>query len=51
MVVENGGTIDKKNMFQPKIEGEIAFILKEDLKGPNVTALDVFQATDYVVPA
>lgn len=51
MVVENGGTIDIKTMLQPKIEGEIAFILKKDLKGPNVTVLDVLQATDYVVPA
>ena len=49
MVVENGGTIDTKTMLQPKIEGEIAFILKKDLKGPNVTAVDVIQATDYVV--
>lgn len=51
MIVENGGTIDTKTMLQPKVEGEIAFILKKDLKGPNVTALDVIQATDYVVPA
>lgn len=51
MVVENGGTIDTKTMLQPKVEGEIAFILKEDLKGSNVTALDVIKATDYVVPA
>ena len=32
MVVENGGTIDTKTMLQPKIEGEIAFILEEGLK-------------------
>ncbi|MGE8081885.1 2-keto-4-pentenoate hydratase [Peribacillus loiseleuriae] len=51
MVVENGGTIYCDTMIQPKVEGEIAFILKKDLKGPNVTALDVLQATDYVVPA
>ncbi|WP_305473857.1 2-keto-4-pentenoate hydratase [Bacillus sp. EB600] len=51
MVVENGGTIDTKDMLLPKVEGEIAFILKKDLKGPNVTAVDVIQATDYVVPA
>ncbi|PFO05084.1 2-keto-4-pentenoate hydratase [Bacillus sp. AFS076308] len=51
MVVENGGTIFYETMLQPKVEGEIAFILKKDLKGPNVTVLDVLQATDYVVPA
>ncbi|EKN66395.1 2-hydroxypenta-2,4-dienoate hydratase [Neobacillus bataviensis LMG 21833] len=51
MAVENGGTIFAETMLQPKVEGEIAFILKKDLKGPNVTVLDVLQATDYVVPA
>ena len=38
-------------MLQPKVGGEIAFILNKDLKGPDVTVLDVIQATDYVVPA
>lgn len=51
MVVENGSAVPKKKLLQPKVEAEIAFILKEDLKGPNVTTLDVLQATDYVVPA
>ncbi|WP_419887682.1 2-keto-4-pentenoate hydratase [Neobacillus niacini] len=51
MVIENGGNISCETMIQPKVEGEIAFILKHDLKGPNVTVLDVLQATDYVVPA
>ena len=43
--------LTQKICLQPKVEGEIAFILKKDLKGPNVTAVDVIQATDYVVPA
>lgn len=51
MVVENGGTVPKAGILQPKVEGEIAFVLKEDLKGPNVTALDVILATDYILPA
>ncbi|WP_160718948.1 2-keto-4-pentenoate hydratase [Bacillus sp. USDA818B3_A] len=51
MVVENGGYISIESVLQPKVEAEIAFILKKDLRGPNVTALDVLQATDYVVPA
>lgn len=37
--------------MQPRVEAEIAFILKKELKGPNVTALDVILATDYIVPA
>lgn len=51
MAVPNGGEVPLGKLFQPKIEGEIAFVLKKDLVGPNVTAEDVLNATDYVVPA
>jgi 2-keto-4-pentenoate hydratase len=51
MVVENGGIISIEQVLQPKVEAEIAFILKKELRGPNLTALDVLQATEYVVPA
>lgn len=51
MVVENGGRVDIDKVLQPKVEAEIAFVLKRDLKGPHVTVLDVLQATDYIVPA
>lgn len=51
MVVENGDAISADRVLQPKVEAEIAFILKKDLAGPRVTALDVLQATDYVLPA
>ncbi len=51
MVIENGGRISIKQVLQPKVEAEIAFILKKELRGPNLTALDVLQATEYVVPA
>ena len=51
MVVENGSAVPKQKVLQPKVEGEIAFVLKKDLRGPNVTTLDVLQATDYILPA
>lgn len=51
MIIENGGGISPNQVLQPKVEGEIAFVLKKDLKGPNVTVIDVLAATDYVVPA
>ncbi|MFJ7512595.1 2-keto-4-pentenoate hydratase [Peribacillus simplex] len=44
-------SIPMMGLFEPKIEGEIAFILKEDLRGPSVTIEDVLAATDYVVPS
>lgn len=51
MVIENGQTISMQQVLQPKVEAEIAFILKKELRGPNVTSLDVLQATEYIVPA
>ena len=37
-------------LVQARAEGEIAFILKDDLTGPGVTNIDVLRATEYVVP-
>lgn len=51
MVVENGSAVPKQKVLQAKVEGEIAFVLKKELRGPNVTTLDVLQAADYVLPA
>jgi len=51
MVYEQNQPIDITQFIHPRVEFEIAFVLKEDLKGPNVTVEDVIQATDYVVPA
>lgn len=45
------GKIITADLMQPKIEGEIAFILKEDLPGGKVTEEDVRRATDYVSAA
>lgn len=50
MVYRNGDTIKLDSLIQPRAEGEIAFVLKDDLSGPGVTAVDVLRATDYVVP-
>lgn len=51
MEVDNNGVISRKQLLEPKVEGEIAFFLKKDLKGPNVTVEDVLGATKYVVAA
>jgi 2-oxopent-4-enoate/cis-2-oxohex-4-enoate hydratase len=50
MVYPNGATIALDTLIQPKYEGEIGFVLKSDLVGPGVTAIDVLRATEYVVP-
>lgn len=51
MEVVNGGTVPPKKLIQPKVEGEIAFILHEDIKGPGVTMEQVLNATKYIVPS
>jgi len=37
-------------LIQPRAEGEIAFVLKRDLKGPGVTPDDALAATEGVIP-
>lgn len=51
MEVHNNGVISRQTLLEPKVEGEIAFFLKKDLTGPNVTVEDVLDATEYVVAA
>lgn len=51
MHIPNGTSVTiAGNMIQPRAEGEIAFLLKEQLKGPDVTEADVLNATEFVVP-
>ncbi len=51
MVVAEGEMIRTADLIQPRIEGEIAFILKEDLQGPGVTLADVIRCSQGVIPA
>lgn len=46
-----GGTIPTENLIHPRVEAEIAFVMKHDLVGPEVTHEQVYAATDYVQPA
>jgi len=51
MVVPNRGeAMIEGNLIQPRAEAEIAFLLKEDLKGPGVTEADVLRATECIMP-
>lgn len=51
MEVLNNDEVSLSTLFDPKVEGEIAFVLQEDLKGPNITIEDVLKATSYIAPA
>ncbi|AJQ47130.1 MULTISPECIES: 2-oxopent-4-enoate hydratase [Pseudomonas] len=50
MLYVDGAAISLDGLIAPKAEGEIAFVLKEDLRGPGVTVADVLRATAYVMP-
>lgn len=47
----NGSDIKAANFTDPKVEVELAFVLKDRLQGENFTIEEVLAATDYVVPA
>ncbi|ABL81660.1 MULTISPECIES: fumarylacetoacetate hydrolase family protein [unclassified Nocardioides] len=51
MEVSGAATIDSTRLLQPRIEAEVAFILKSDLDGPNLDAGSARAAVDYAVPA
>ena len=48
MHYEAGEDIPVSTLIQPRAEGEIAFYLKRDLRGPGVDRLDVLAATEAV---
>jgi 2-keto-4-pentenoate hydratase len=51
MLVAEGEGLATTRLIQPRIEGEIAFILERDLKGPGITPVDVIRATAGVTAA
>ena len=51
MLFQDGTDIPCARFIEPRVEVELAFILKEPLKGPDCTLYDVLNATDYVTPA
>jgi 2-keto-4-pentenoate hydratase len=51
MVIMEGERIPVVDLIAPRIEGEIAFVLKEDLKGPGVTLTEVIRCTEGLIPA
>ena len=51
MEVLNGLSVSMQELMQPKVEAEIAFVLKHDLDQQNMTIADVIGAIDYALPA
>lgn len=51
MLVYQGEEISTSRLIQPRIEGEIAFVLERDLIGPGITPTDVTRSTVGVTAA
>jgi 2-oxo-3-hexenedioate decarboxylase len=51
MARPEGSAIKVSDLVHPRVECEVAFVTKKELKGPNCTLQDVLDATDYVLPA
>ena len=51
MFYQDAGIIPYDRFHAPRIEVELAFVLKTELRGPDCTIFDVLNATDYVTPA
>ncbi|MFH0871903.1 MAG: fumarylacetoacetate hydrolase family protein [bacterium] len=51
MLIIEGEPLRRGELLLPKVEGEVAFILKSTLKGPGITIADVLRATEGVMPA
>lgn len=50
-VAHDGAPIDTAQLIHPKVEPEIAFVTKRDLRGPGCTVAEVLAATDFVLGA
>ena len=51
MVFDHEDTVPKDRYIQPRVEAEIAFIMKSSIGGTDVTRDDVLAATDFVAPS
>lgn len=49
-VYPEGKAIPAASMIIPRIEAEVGFLLKDDLKGPGINVLNVLAATEGVFP-
>ena len=51
MLFHDGQKIPIDRFIEPRVEVEIAFMLREPLRGPHCTIFDVLNHTDYIMPA
>jgi 2-oxo-hept-3-ene-1,7-dioate hydratase len=51
MMFASGDDLPAGRFIEPRAEVELAFVLKDDLSGPDCTLEQVLAATDYMTPA
>lgn len=51
MARPENAAISVSGLIHPRVECEVAFVMKHELSGPDCTAEQVLEATDYVLPA
>lgn len=51
MAFDTGSTVAAGRFIQPRVEAEIAFVMKAPLAGADCSRADVIAATDYVAPS
>ncbi|MBK5001664.1 2-oxo-3-hexenedioate decarboxylase [Pseudomonas sp. S31] len=51
MARPENGAISTGDLVHPRVECEVAFVMRDELRGPGCTAQQVLAATDYVLPA
>jgi 2-oxo-hept-3-ene-1,7-dioate hydratase len=51
MLFADGAVVPAGRFIQPRVEAEIAFVMKAPLRGAGVTRADVLAATEFVAPS
>jgi 2-keto-4-pentenoate hydratase len=51
MAIPDGWEISRKQLIQPKVEAEVAFVLDRDLDSDRLTIADVIRAVAFALPA
>lgn len=51
MILAPGQSVSLASLLQPKVEAEVALVLKRDLLNSDTTLVELINAIDYVLPA
>ncbi len=51
MLIANGGRVDRRRLLQPRVEAEVAFVLKSDIDDSSIDARGLVNCIGAVAPA